>query len=139
MRRHTVAKAAVFDLQGRVLLLRRSGTDLQRPNEWDFPGGNIEEGEALERGLIREVQEEAGLQIFPQELQLLYTATTAYEETGKSVTRLLFAARVSTEQSVSLSFEHSEAKWINVETALAEFNHPFYGTGLRYALDHQLL
>jgi 8-oxo-dGTP pyrophosphatase MutT (NUDIX family) len=89
-------------------------------------------------GVAREVQEEAGLIVNPNELHLVYAATEPWEPAQESVTRLLFSGKVSTSE-VQLSFEHDEYKWVDIDTALSEFPHPFYGGGLKYARDHGLL
>jgi 8-oxo-dGTP diphosphatase len=138
MTRKTLAKTVVQNKDGDVLLLRRSKTDKRRPGEWDFPGGGVEPGEEIMVGAVREIQEEAGLVVPTNKLQLLYAETTFYEEYDESVTRLLFATAVDT-NAVQLSFEHEEFKWVDIDTALTEFPHPFYGVGLKYARDHGLL
>lgn len=130
-----VAKAIIFDAQGRVLLLRRSSTDKQRPGEQDYPGGGIDASEDIMAGVSREIREEAGLQVPAQQLRLVYAATEAYRD--RSVTRLLFWAQVSNPH-VKLSFEHDEFHWVSPEQALREFPHPFYGGGLAYGLRHKL-
>jgi ADP-ribose pyrophosphatase YjhB (NUDIX family) len=59
------AEAVCLDEQGRVLLGRRAfdpGKDL-----WDLPGGFLHEDELPVDGLVREVREETGLEIDPQE------------------------------------------------------------------------
>lgn len=43
------------------LLLLEQNTETSR--KWSLPGGKVEEGEALEAALLREVQEETGLQV----------------------------------------------------------------------------
>ncbi|MBE9374541.1 NUDIX domain-containing protein [Saccharopolyspora sp. HNM0983] len=51
--------AAVVDVCGRVLLLRRPPDDA-RGGEWEFPGGKVDPGEDLMTALRREVLEETG-------------------------------------------------------------------------------
>lgn len=129
------AKAVILDENDNVLLLRRSPTDEGRPGGQDFPGGNIEPGETLDHGMAREIAEEVGITVDPNDLQLFYAATEAYGD--RSVTRLVFWARV-TSPEVTLSFEHDQYRWINASQASQEFPHPVYGVALDYGLHHRL-
>ncbi|MET7680706.1 NUDIX hydrolase [Streptomyces sp. NPDC005423] len=56
-----LAAAVVMDGQGRVLLVRRSGTERFLPYVWGVPCGKLEPGEAPEDGALRELKEETGL------------------------------------------------------------------------------
>lgn len=138
MQAKVIAKAIIQNADGEVLLLRRSQTDMRRPGEWDFPGGNVDEGEDMTAAVAREIQEEAGLSVPIDDLRLLYAATEPYEADQASVTRLVFAAEVES-TAVQLSFEHDEYCWVSIDTALEQFPHPVYGVGLRYARQHDLL
>lgn len=56
---HVVA-GVIVDVRGRVLLTRRGeGSDLA--GLWEFPGGKREPGESSEEALVRELQEELGI------------------------------------------------------------------------------
>jgi 8-oxo-dGTP diphosphatase len=132
----TVAKAIVLNPQRQILLLKRSKTDSRRPGDWDFPGGEVEKGEEMNVGVVREIREETGLIVRPGDVVLVYAATEAYADL--SVTRLLFVAR-TTSAEVTLSREHDSFRWVDFETALRDFPHPFYATALRYAIEHQLV
>lgn len=56
-----VGVGAVVVDQGRVLLVRRGREPLK--GRWSLPGGGLELGESLAEGVVREVQEETGLQV----------------------------------------------------------------------------
>src|ERR1700736_5857431 len=51
---------------GRALLIRRGSEPLR--GEWSIPGGTLELGESLERGVARELFEETGLEVRVLEL-----------------------------------------------------------------------
>ena len=134
-----IAKSVVLSSDGSVLLLRRSKTDTRRPGEWDFPGGGFDEGEGAVQAAARELEEEAGISVDPSEVKIVYVGTELHDDA--SVNRYLGFITVGDSQSIAikLSFEHDEYKWVSLDQALIDFPHPFYGTGLAYALEHGLI
>ena len=65
--KYRVAVAAmVFNEQGQVLLFRHT----YRKLEWGIPAGSLEHGEQPESAIVREILEEAGIQIHVQRLLL---------------------------------------------------------------------
>jgi 8-oxo-dGTP diphosphatase len=67
LRRPVIAVAAVpFQADGRIVLIRRGDT-----GTWALPGGTLEWGETLRRGLERELLEEAGIERFTNEPELV--------------------------------------------------------------------
>jgi len=56
-----VAACALVDTDGRVLLAQRP-PGKQLAGLWEFPGGKVEPGETPEQCLIRELQEEIGIE-----------------------------------------------------------------------------
>lgn len=58
----SVAAAAVFDDEGRVLITRRAD-DAHQGGLWEFPGGKLEAGEDARTALQRELAEEVGIHI----------------------------------------------------------------------------
>ena len=57
-----VAAAALVDVAGRILMAQRPpGKSLA--GLWEFPGGKIESGETPEAALVRELDEELGIQV----------------------------------------------------------------------------
>ncbi|MFV0472814.1 MAG: NUDIX domain-containing protein [Pikeienuella sp.] len=55
------AVAIPVDPMGRVLLQLRDGAAPVHPLEWGLFGGEVEKGESLAEGMIREFEEETGL------------------------------------------------------------------------------
>ena len=62
--------AVVLDAELRVLLVRRGREPLL--GEWSLPGGALELGERLEDGVRREVREETGLDVEPEEIVAVF-------------------------------------------------------------------
>lgn len=60
MKRIHVAAAVIRGTDGRVLIARRADSQHQG-GLWEFPGGKVEEGEAVQAALARELQEELGI------------------------------------------------------------------------------
>lgn len=64
--RPIIGVGAVIVSQGRALLVRRATEPLK--GEWSVPGGVLELGEKLHDGVRREVLEETGLEVDPQQV-----------------------------------------------------------------------
>lgn len=74
-----VSAVALIDQDGRVLLAQRpKGKSMA--GLWEFPGGKVESGEAPDAALIRELQEEIGVDTRQSCLAPLTFASHAYEE-----------------------------------------------------------
>ena len=56
--------AAVIYYEGKYLATQRGYGDYK--GQWEFPGGKIEQGEAREEALIREIREELRMEIVPE-------------------------------------------------------------------------
>lgn len=60
MKRVHVAAAVIRDTSGKILIARRADTQHQG-GLWEFPGGKVEDGEAVQAALARELEEELGI------------------------------------------------------------------------------
>lgn len=100
-------KVLVFDGEGRCLLLKRSMASKGNPGKWDFPGGKVDRGEALEDAAKREVLEETGLDI---EIGCVLGNAESESPTNRIAYQILEAHSASCE--VRLSDEHEEYTWV---------------------------
>ncbi|HEY7899627.1 MAG TPA: 8-oxo-dGTP diphosphatase MutT [Caulobacteraceae bacterium] len=73
-----VAACALVDIDGRVLIAKRPAGK-QLAGLWEFPGGKVEAGETPEACLIRELDEELGVQVTHACLAPFVFASHAYE------------------------------------------------------------
>lgn len=74
-----VAAVALIDSDGRVLLAQRP-PGKSMAGLWEFPGGKVEPGETPEAALIRELEEELGIETWNSCLAPLSFASHAYDD-----------------------------------------------------------
>ena len=105
---------AVVEDDGKVLLLKRPADDFMG-GIFELPSGKVEPGEDLRTALVREVEEETGLQV---------AAATAYlgsfdylSGSGKKSRQFNFVVTVDAPEPVVLQ-EHDEFQWAPIEEEL---------------------
>ena len=86
----TVVAAALVDGERRVLLQQRP-TGRSMASLWEFPGGKVEPGERPEAALIRELEEELGIEA--DALSLSPAAFACAVLDGRHLLLLLFLCR----------------------------------------------
>ena len=110
--------------QPEVLVLQRSDAASSRPGAWDLPGGNSEWPETAVsqanlhlRDVSRELQEETGLQLDENELNLSkITHLSTYFAADKQIYTVIVGWMVdftNTDQAeIQLSAEHQRFAWV---------------------------
>lgn len=74
-----VSAVVLVDADGRVLLAKRP-EGKRMAGLWEFPGGKVEPGETPEVALVRELQEELGIDTWESCLAPLTFASHSYED-----------------------------------------------------------
>ncbi|MGX6445827.1 NUDIX hydrolase [Neobacillus sp. K501] len=102
-----VAVKGVILNKDRVLIVKRADDDEVGGGTWECVGGKIEFGEDLESALVREIEEEVGLNVTVE--KILY-ATTFKTNPTRQVVILTYLCRTDN-NTVALSEEHIEYQW----------------------------
>lgn len=131
-----VVKVVLVTTDGKTLILRRSESDERRPLQWDIAGGAVDKGESHEQAACRETLEETGIVITPESIELGY-AKAAMTERG-NVCWLFYAAELHSEQSVTLSQEHDDYKWVTFDEALRLITYDRQQDAIRHIITHVL-
>ena len=104
-----VAAVALVDVDGRVLIAQRpEGKSMA--GLWEFPGGKVEPGETPEAALIRELEEELGIQTWASCLAPFTFASHTYETFHLLMP--LFVCRKW--DGTAMPREHTALKWVRV-------------------------
>lgn len=108
MQFYLAVKGIVRNAQGKILVLKRSAKDDHKPGVWETPGGGIDQEQAPQEALMREILEETGLSVRVKEPFHVFTFR---KDTGEFKVGITFVCDL-TAGEVKLSHEHSEYAWI---------------------------
>jgi|SRR5210317_1806060 8-oxo-dGTP diphosphatase len=97
-----VVAAIIQDDAGQYLACKRA-PHKQAAGKWEFPGGKPESHETLEDALVREIDEELGVQI---KVLRQFDRTTTGE-----IELVCFVAEL-TDEKPTQSTDHSELRWV---------------------------
>ena len=106
---HIVAAGGlVTNLQGQVLLIKSP-----RYGDWEFPGGQVEEGETIPHALEREVFEETGIIVRVKSLVGIYSNLRK-----PSIVNMDFSCEYVSGE-LTTSEESTQVEWVDSEEALS--------------------
>ncbi|KKP94807.1 MAG: Hydrolase, NUDIX family [Candidatus Moranbacteria bacterium GW2011_GWD2_36_12] len=103
-----VAVKGIVRKDGKILIVKRAESDNHRPNNWETVGGGIDENETPHEALMREVMEEAGLDV---KIVEPFNVFSFKKDDGEIKIGITFLCDWINGEVV-LSEEHSEHKWI---------------------------
>ena len=100
------------------LIVKRSDDDLLYPGAWEFPGGHLEKGETIIKGLKRELKEEIG---FDQEFNPIITHYYDEIKNDNYNLEIDFIIDVKMDEvDIKLSHEHTDYKWVTKDSELLD-------------------
>lgn len=137
----SVAKILIINNKKEVLVLTL-GKHLKYPEKSylpDLPGGIVESGESEQITAIREAKEEAGVDLDENSVCLAYAETAYYSKENKSISKLLYIAHVDATPEVTLSWEHSDFRWVPLTELSAVELRPFFKKAIEYSLANGLI
>ena len=100
--------AAIIIDGGKIFATQRGYGEFK--DGWEFPGGKVEEGEALEDALVREIKEELDTEIVVEEL----LDTVEYDYPKFHLSMACFICKFKSGDLVLK--EHEAARWLTRET-----------------------
>jgi ADP-ribose pyrophosphatase YjhB (NUDIX family) len=112
------ACALCVDGEGRLLLARRAGPPFE--GAWDLPGGFVEEGEHPLDAIRRELREETGLSVEPQDFVGVWMDTYGDEAGAASTLNMYWTARVTGGEPEAAD-DVSELRWFPPDELPGEY------------------
>ncbi len=107
-----VVCAALLDRSGRVLLAQRPAHK-HLGLKWEFPGGKVEPGEAPEVGLVREIREELGCDVFIRRALPRFT----HDYGTLTIEMIPFVCELAPASPTPHAHEHVALAWVTVDAS----------------------
>jgi len=120
---HVAIKALVRDEEGKILILRVNPAQLKDNRHgiyWDLPGGRIEGNDSPETTLVKELEEKLNYYGTIHDIKLFHGSISKLDliVDGEKYGLVLFVYTCKIDdEEISLSFEHTDYKWADIEEA----------------------
>ncbi|MFZ4539981.1 NUDIX hydrolase [Propionivibrio sp.] len=108
---------------GKFLMGKRS-SKVNKGGAWNLFGGRIDDGERPREALVRELDEEAGLNVKLRHLAKLHTATRRLRSGDVERDMHYYVIQADREFSPRLNREHSDFRWFKATQLPSRFNEP---------------
>ena len=103
-----VAKLVMIDDNDNYLLMYRSDHPAFGDDP-DLPGGTLEDGETTLETMLREVEEEAGVVLAPEDVEEVYGGSEYF---AHGTYYALYRVKLAERLTIAMSWEHSSYEWI---------------------------
>ncbi|CAH0530282.1 8-oxo-dGTP diphosphatase [Allocatenococcus thiocycli] len=117
MKRIHIVAAIIFNQDKSQIFITKRPDDKHKGGFWEFPGGKVEPEESVEQAMIRELEEEVGINVTEQSL----FEHLEYDYPDKSL-KFDFISVTSFENE-PYGKEGQEGRWVDI-TSLPEYAFP---------------
>jgi len=103
-------------------MIKKTNKDLNNPERWEIPGGRKQVGETLDEHIIREVKEEVGLEVVPQNIFDLWEFKIKVDEKETTVVAISRFCEI-VDESVSITEDViDKCEWAEINIDLLHYN-----------------
>ena len=111
---HWEVAVFIINKNKEVLLQKRAATKRFNPNKWGLCAGHVDSGEGIEDTALREVEEEIGLELDANDLNVLEKMEVNKRESNSHITRIYYV--ICMEDNFKIQKEElSEVKWFKID------------------------
>ena len=104
-----------MEYKGKILILQRR-KHKPEGNQWGLPGGKIDQGENKQLAMVREIKEETGVKVSPENLEYLVKLYVKYPQ--DYFIYHIFRIKLNKLPKLKLSInEHKGYKWVTPKGA----------------------
>ena len=132
---HLVVHVWIRNSNGQYLISQRSANRPTHPLMWECVGGSVVKGEDSLSGVIREAKEEVGIDLMPENGQVLFTKTRKIID-GKIYNDIMDVWLFDYDGEVDLgnatTDEVAQVAWMNREQIKELFEHNMFVETLEY-------
>lgn len=117
MKRIHIVAAIIFNQDKSQIFITKRPDDKHKGGFWEFPGGKVEPEESVEKAMIRELEEEVGINVTEQSL----FEHLEYDYPDKSLTFDFIS--VTSFENEPYGKEGQEGRWVDIKS-LPEYAFP---------------
>jgi 8-oxo-dGTP pyrophosphatase MutT (NUDIX family) len=110
---HFASKCIIINEENKFLILKRTNYSNNGENQWDFPGGSVNQDECVNNSIKREANEELQIELIETEVFKINSGKGI--PSGQFIFVLFASKKYNLKDGIKLSHEHSEYKWISLD------------------------